>query len=800
MIAGKIEGRLRSTALLRLQEPLTISYNLLTRRTRQYGCATMKLFLIFLLAATLPVSARAQTNVEMTFSTVTAPHAAFGALMGYQFVVTNPGTTTITVTQNIDLTGPDAATATLLTQDVTLAVGETKVVTGTFKTSNYSSLTGAFTLRGFVTETIGGGILAQQEIPLTVVPVPDNLVYASIGGLGPATASWGSTCDFQTVVANLSSAALMLTTNTTLILTDGTESPLSRGKAKSVAAQASVLRPGTVTTSQYNTIAGAYAVRVDVLNEQKQVIATDTYGFDRTPLNPGIYPPTFTDTATAAGINFPRSVVTIPGCDEGRTDVLDGGAGIAVADYDGDGWEDMYVVDMHGTGYLWHNEGDGTFTDQTVAAQIPFLLRQSGASFADIDNDGYPDLLLLAAEDQMMLLHNQGDGSFVDLSATAGLTTPADQNLVTATWGDYDNDGYLDLYVASHVDCDELNANDHLFHNHGDNSFEDVSSFMGGSTGTQLNARGMVPLFVDYNGDGQVDLYVGNDVGQRFYPNVLWRNDGPDGLGGWTFTDVSSETYTDVAMSAMGIAVGDYQRNGGFNFLVTNVNDNILLQRQSDGTFLQEQGNGVGGAHVARPTFPAGRAGAIPVGAITWNTAFYDFDNDGWEDLYLAGGPIAKTQINPNVLFLNNRDGTFLDTSLLAGITGAAGSMPGTVFADFDKDGFMDVYQSANNDGVPHLYMNSGRASGNPNHWLEVKLIGTTSNRDAVGAHLVARVGSGSLQRWVISTGFQGNSTLIQHFGLGTLSKVSSLTVTWPSGKTTRVRNLVADQRITITE
>ena len=112
----------------------------------------------------------------------------------------------------------------------------------------------------------------------------------------------------------------------------------------------------------------------------------------------------------------------------------------------------------------------------------------------------------------------------------------------------------------------------------------------------------------------------------------------------------------------------------------------------------------------------------------------------------------------------------------------------------------MDVYQSANNDGVPHLYMNSGRASGNPNHWLEVKLIGTTSNRDAVGAHLVARVGSGSLQRWVISTGFQGNSTLIQHFGLGTLSKVSSLTVTWPSGKTTRVRNLVADQRITITE
>jgi hypothetical protein len=126
--------------------------------------------------------------------------------------------------------------------------------------------------------------------------------------------------------------------------------------------------------------------------------------------------------------------------------------------------------------------------------------------------------------------------------------------------------------------------------------------------------------------------------------------------------------------------------------------------------------------------------------------------------------------------------------------------MPGTVFADFNRDGFMDIYQSGNDNGVPHLYMNNARANENPNHWLEVKLVGTTSNRDAIGAHLVALVGSASLERWVISTGFQGNSSLIQHFGLGSFETVKNLTVTWPSGKITKVKSIAPDQMVTIRE
>src|SRR5262245_14074271 len=275
------------------------------RRQKHPSCETMKLFLVALFTGGLLISADAQSPVGITLSMLTAPYAAVGASMGYQLVVRNLGTTTITVEQNVELISPDTSTATLLTENVTLAVGEKKIVTATFKTSTYNSSTGAFTLHGYVTDVTSGQILAQQDVALTVNSVPSNLVYASIGGLGPATAAWGSTCDFQTVVANLSSAPLTLTTNTTLILTDGTESPLSQGKASSVDAEARELRPGTATTSQYSSIARTYAVWVDVLDDQSQVIATDTYTIPRTALPATVYTPSFTDSATTAGVNFP---------------------------------------------------------------------------------------------------------------------------------------------------------------------------------------------------------------------------------------------------------------------------------------------------------------------------------------------------------------------------------------------------------------------------------------------------------------------------------------------------------------
>ncbi len=760
----------------------------------------VKILLIVLLSFSVPprLSVGQSSAVKLSFSMLTASHAAVGAPMTYQLVVTNRSATT-QIGAYVELVDPNGDSFTLLSTEYTLERDQVEVASSAFETSSFTSATGAFTLRGFITDVPSGDILDEQDLALTVVPVPDNFVYASIGGQGPASARLGYTADYQTVVANLGTESMNLKTNTTLVLVDGTEMPLTKDRLQTFNSGASITTAGAVTPSQYSIAAGSYSVRVDVLDAANHLLTADTFAFTRTALPSNLYPPSFTDIATQAGVNQPRTVVRIPGCGQGLPDVMDGGAGAAAADYDGDGLEDLYVVDMSGRGHLWHNEGNDTFTDKATAAGVPSLVRQSGASFADIDNDGHPDLLLMPAEAQLMLLHNRGDGTFTDITPTAGLHTPVDQNFVGATWGDYDNDGFLDLYIAVHADCAGINTNDHLFHNNGNLAFTDVSNLVGGPSGAQVNARSLVPIFVDYNDDGWIDLYVGNDIGRRYYPNVLWRNDGPGGPNGWIFTDVSAETGAGVAMSAMGIGIGDYNRQGVFNFFVTNVLDNILLQEQSDGTFVQRQGDGVGEAHMARPRVP-NPGGDLPLRAVTWNTAFYDFNNDGWEDCYIAGGPISGTSLNPNALLLNNRDGTFLDLSLLSGTQGASGSMPGTVFADFNNDGFMDVFQDGADHGSPHLYMDNGRAQGNPNHWLEVKLIGTASNRDAIGAHLIAKIGKAELRRWVFNTGFQGSSTLIQHFGLGSANQVDKLIIRWPSGSTQTLNNVPADQRIVVTE
>jgi len=751
-----------------------------------------------LLSAFPTLSVAQSSKVKLSFSMLTASHAAVGAPMIYQLVARNTGTGTVQISTEVELLDPNGTSFVLLSSDYTLARDEAKVVSGSFKTKDFSRLTGAFTLKGSITDTLSGETIGERALLLTVVPIPDNSIYVSIGGQGPVNALLGYTADYETVVSNLGVASLNLKTNTTLILVDGTEMLLTKRPSQTVLPGASVTTIGTVTPSQYSIAAGNYAVRVDVLDDTDHILATDTFSFLRTVLPTKLYPPGFTDTATAAGVNVPRHVVQTAGCGQGFL-YMPGGAGVAAADYDGDAFEDLYVVDMSGRGHLWHNEGNGTFTDRATAAGIPTLVRQSGVSFADVDNDGYPDLLLMPAEAQLMLLHNLGDGTFTDITPSAGLQTPIDQNFIGATWGDYDNDGLLDLYIAVHADCEGTNTNDHLFHNNGNLSFTDVSYLVGGPNGAQVNARSLVPVFVDYNDDGWIDLYVGTDIGTKFYPNVLWRNDGPGGPNGWVFTDVSAETAANVKMSAMGIGISDYDRRGVFNFFLTNLSHNVLLQKQSDGTFVQAQGDGVGGAHMARPTVPDPAAG-LPIPAVTWNTAFYDFNNDGWEDCYLAGGPIFDASVNPDALLLNHGDGTFLDLSLLSGTTGTNGKIPGTAFADFNNDGFIDLFQEGADYGVPHLFMNNAPAQANPNHWLEVKLVGTTSNRDAIGARLLAQVGKANLQRWVFNTGFQGNSTLIQHFGLGRATQVDTLFIKWPSGTKQTLKNVQADRRITVTE
>jgi len=314
----------------------------------------------------------------------------------------------------------------------------------------------------------------------------------------------------------------------------------------------------------------------------------------------------------------------------------------------------------------------------------------------------------------------------------------------------------------------------------------------------------MVTAFLDDNGDGRPDLYVGNDEGfQPFsHANVLWRNDGSDGHGGWKFTDVSTTTAANVAISCMGIAASDYNRKGQFNMFMTNVGNNVLLQLGSNTVFSQLQWDTPGNAHVARTNIPNPRTNGVGTAlGVTWASGFYDFNNDGWEDLYVAGGNLAAgTSLYPSAMFVNNQDGTFLDLSILSGTNLVAMSQTNATFADFDHDGYMDIF-TIGITGTPHLFMNNAKTQGNPNHWLEVTLVGTSSNKDGVGAKLSASVGGATLLRWVINGGgYQGNSSLVQHFGLGSATIVDSLTITWPNGTVQTLSNVAADQRLTVTQ
>lgn len=778
-------------------------------KARGHVPSAILLTAIMAIVAFIPQAASAQASaVTLTLYMLTASHAALGAPMQFQITLTNTGTTSVTITDQVTLIDPNGGTNTLLNSTPTLAPGQVLGTPGSFITKNFSSLTGAFTLQG-VTIDSSGHIVMSKTIPLNVVSVPANGVYASIGGRGPDTGQVGYTYDFSTVVANLGASAMNLQTQTVLTLTDGVTTEIIKpGGLTNFNSGANVVTPLNVTSSQFSAKTGNYVMTVNVLDSTGAVLATDTHTFKRSALPPNFLV-SFKDK-TQSGVDQPRTQPTLPpGCGT-FPDFNAGNSGAAIADYDGDGFEDIFVAGEAGDNHLWKNNHNATYTDMAATAGIPLTAAASvsGATFADIDNDGHPDLLLLGGPQATnIVLHNNGNGTFTDITATSGLAGSAVNNF-SATWGDYDNDGFLDVAIVDHADCSGHNAGVHLYHNNQNLTFTEVTSFLGT---TKISGRGLTAMFMDYNQDGRVDLFVGNDQGTNFGSNVLWRNDGSNGSGGWTFTDVSASSGFGIGLASMGMAVGDFNRDGQFDIYLTNFAaapnpaNNILWAGSSAGTFLQVQGDQQGGAHAKRATVPCLSPPGGQASSVTWGTGFYDFNNDGWEDIWMAGsgaGANGCTEIQNNTTLLLNLKGIFLDLGGEAGLSGpnTAGTAPTAVFTDFNNDGFMDVFQAPSN-GLEHLYSNQGTGGGNLNHWLQVKLIGTVSNRDAVGARLVASVAGVNLIRTVIDGGtYQGNSTLIQQFGLGTSTQADTLTIFWPSGMIQTLTNVAANQRMTITE
>jgi hypothetical protein len=431
-----------------------------------------------------------------------------------------------------------------------------------------------------------------------------------------------------------------------------------------------------------------------------------------------------------------------------------GGSGAAWADYDGDGDLDLYLARANGEpNRLMRNDGASGFVDVATSAGVADLATGRGVAWGDYDNDGFSDLFVSTlSPNPNRLYHNQGDGTFAEVGAALGIDTSSTGR--TAAWADYDNDGDLDLYLA------KSGAN-FLYRNDG-SGFSEVAAAAGAAdAGSSQGVQ-----WADYDNDGDMDLYVSNTGA-----NKLLANNG-DG----TFTDVTVTAGVAGSANSRGVAWGDYDNDSYLDLYVANVSGaaNTLYHNQGDGTFADVTGTaGVDDANT----------GACP--------AWADYDNDSDLDLFLS------VTNGPNRLYRNDGGGVFSDVSVSAGMDDLGVSI-GASWGDYDSDGRLDLYV-ANFGQADRLYRNT---TDEGNHWLHLDLIGSTSNRSAIGAR-VRLVAGGVLQIREVSggSGMHSQDSQTVEFGLGAETVISSLEVIWPSGYITQAGGSIpVDQRFTLQE
>ncbi|HET6177552.1 MAG TPA: CRTAC1 family protein [Candidatus Sulfotelmatobacter sp.] len=494
------------------------------------------------------------------------------------------------------------------------------------------------------------------------------------------------------------------------------------------------------------------------------------------------------------------------------------GPGCAFLDYDNDGWMDIYLVNSGKCDFynpnpplrnaLYRNNRDGTFTDVTEKARVPGGGYGQGVAAGDYDGDGFPDIYV-AQYGRSILYHNNGDGTFTDVTEKAGVAAPGWSS--SAVWFDYDNDGKLDLFVCQFVEfsktinksCGPGEEGKHgyciprlynsmpswLFHNNGDGTFTDVSK-SSGIANSLGKAWGVVAT--DLNNDGLMDLFVSNDTA----PNFVFMNRGKGRFE-------ENATYAGVAYSSdgrarsgMGLDSADFNQDGWMDLFVANIDMErfSIYQNNHDETFDDQAG----------PT-GIGMATRLLSG---WGLKFFDYDNDGYLDLFLANGnpdDIIETihsqvKYQEPLMLFHNTGKNFQNVSAQSGPVFAKPlSARGMAIGDFDNDGAVDVLVAIN-DGAPVLLRN---AVGSQNHWLGINLVGTKSNPDAIGARISYQSGDLKQQRMKVG----GGSFLSSHdprmvLGIGKRTKLDWLEIRWPqpSGKVERITDLPIDRYVTIAE
>jgi hypothetical protein len=499
-------------------------------------------------------------------------------------------------------------------------------------------------------------------------------------------------------------------------------------------------------------------------------------------------------------------------------------AGVALLDYDRDGYLDIYLVSGASIpsltkdspqywNRLFRNNHDGTFTDVTERAGVAGQGYGMGVAVGDFDNDGWPDLFLANVTGNQ-LLHNNGDGTFTDVTSKAGvggaLLDGKKMWSVGAGWFDFNNDGLLDLFVVNYCKWEvnkgptcALNTgvlgychpkyfpplHNTLYRNNGDGTFTDVSE----ETGIALEmGKGMSVSFADYDGDGFLDAFVANDTTRNF----LFHN-----IGGKRFEEVGADSgvaygASGIALSGMGSDFRDLNNDGRPDIWHTAVEHETfpIYQNSGDGDFLDI-------------TFRSG-IGQPTLNMSGWGNGIFDFDNDGWKDLFVARSNVmdnigllipSRQYPEPNSLFRNMGNGTFKEVSATAGPDfQVASAHRGVAFGDFDNDGRLDMVVTVLGGGVK-LFHN---ISDHKNHWILLNLVGTKRNRMAIGAQIRITTEDGKSQWNQVTTavGYASSSDSRVHFGLGESKTIKELLIRWPSGITQDMKDIAGDRILTIEE
>jgi len=515
--------------------------------------------------------------------------------------------------------------------------------------------------------------------------------------------------------------------------------------------------------------------------------------------------PIFEDVTEKSGISFRHSFG-----EQKLSSILEAtGSGCAWLDYNNDGLLDLYVVSgryldgltyhskpdgVDATNHLYRNNGDGTFTDVTAQAGVGGKGFGMGVTVGDYDNDGFEDIYV-TNYNSSILYHNNGDGTFTDVTAKAGVDNPYWG--VGAAFIDYDRDGKLDLFVGNYLKFDPNyrlyytadafpgpldyeGSSNRLFHNNGDGAFTDVTQ----KSGIFNKAgRAMGVTVSDYDNDGWPDIYIANDTMDSY----LYHNN-HDG----TFANVAQDINVAYgangeATSAMGPIFGDYDNDGWQDLFVSDMRYHRLFHNPGTEKYFLDTTVETGVAQVSGQY-------------VAWGDGFFDFDNDGWKDIFIVNGGLHWMVPMEDSLLRNSGNGTFTDVSDRSGSYFKFKKIGrGACFADYDNDGLMDGFIVVL--GGKGILLHASQPASVRNHWLTLKLVGTRSNRDGFGTRIEAV--AGDLKQTIESvseSGYLSQADPRPHLGLGPRTEVDKLTVRWPSGTVQVLEHVKADQFLTVNE